>query len=92
MAKQKPQKKKQRITVSKAIVHIKATFNNTIITFSDRNGNTLCWGSGGTVGYKIVSADGDDKPPSAPHPTAQTDTVVEEPFPDPAARRGRNRE
>ena len=53
MAKQKQkQKKKKQVTVSKAVVHIKATFNNTIITFTDRNGAVLCWGSGGTVGYK----------------------------------------
>ncbi len=51
MGKQK-QKKRQRAQVSKAIVFIKSTFNNTIITFTDRDGNTLCWGSGGTVGYK----------------------------------------
>jgi len=46
------QKKRQKAAVSKAIVYIKSTFNNTIITFTDRDGNTLCWGSGGTVGYK----------------------------------------
>ncbi len=46
------QKRKQRTGVSKAIIHIKATFNNTIITVTDRDGNTLCWGSAGTVGYK----------------------------------------
>jgi small subunit ribosomal protein S11 len=46
------QRKKQKVAVSKAIVFIKSTFNNTIITFADRDGNTICWGSGGTVGYK----------------------------------------
>ncbi|HAK94802.1 MAG TPA: 30S ribosomal protein S11 [Planctomycetes bacterium] len=45
-------KKKQKLTIAKAIVHIKATFNNTIITLTDRNGNTLVCGSSGTVGYK----------------------------------------
>jgi small subunit ribosomal protein S11 len=45
-------KKKQKLTITKAVVHIKATFNNTIITLSDRNGNTLVCGSSGTVGYK----------------------------------------
>jgi small subunit ribosomal protein S11 len=45
-------KKKQKLTISKAIVHVKATFNNTIITLTDRNGNTLICGSSGTVGYK----------------------------------------
>ena len=46
------QKKRQRTSVSRAIVHIKATFNNTIVTITDREGNTLCWASAGTVGYK----------------------------------------
>jgi len=45
-------KKKIRKNVVKGIVHIRATFNNTIITFADKNGATLCYESGGTVGYK----------------------------------------
>lgn len=36
----------------KAKVYIKATFNNTLITFTDPEGNTLCWGSTGAVGFK----------------------------------------
>lgn len=36
----------------KAKVYITATFNNTIITFTDLKGKTLCWGSTGTVGFK----------------------------------------
>ncbi len=32
--------------------HIHATFNNTIVTMTDRQGNTIAWASGGTVGYK----------------------------------------
>jgi len=36
----------------KAKVYITATFNNTIITFTDLKGNTLCWGSTGTIGFK----------------------------------------
>jgi len=36
----------------KAKVHITATFNNTLITFTDLKGNTLCWGTTGTVGFK----------------------------------------
>jgi len=38
--------------VVKAIAHIKATFNNTVITITDLNGDTLCWDSSGTIGYK----------------------------------------
>ena len=33
-------------------VYIKSTFNNTIVTITDPNGNTLCWASGGTIGFK----------------------------------------
>ncbi len=45
-------KKKIRRNVAKAIAHIKATFNNTYITIADINGETLCWASAGTVGFK----------------------------------------
>ncbi|HHI78901.1 MAG TPA: 30S ribosomal protein S11 [Planctomycetes bacterium] len=45
-------KKKIRRHVSKAVAHIQATFNNTIITITDMNGETLCWSSSGTIGYK----------------------------------------
>ena len=45
-------KKKTKRSVVKAIANIKATFNNTYITISDINGETLCWASAGTVGFK----------------------------------------
>ncbi len=45
-------KKKIRKNVIKGIVHIKATFNNTMITITDVNGEALCWDSAGTVGFK----------------------------------------
>ena len=45
-------KRKVRRTVAKAIVHIKATFNNTIITITDPSGEVLCWNSAGTIGFK----------------------------------------
>ena len=45
-------KKKIRKNVIKGIVHIKATFNNTMVTITDPNGETLCWDSAGTVGFK----------------------------------------
>ena len=44
--------KKVRKNVSRGIVHIKATFNNTLITITDVNGETLCWDSAGTIGFK----------------------------------------
>jgi len=52
MAKRKPQQKKQKRVVTQGIVHILSTFNNTIITITDMQGNTLVWESGGTVGFK----------------------------------------
>ena len=45
-------KKKIRKNIIKGIVHIKATFNNTMVTITDPNGETLCWDSAGTVGFK----------------------------------------
>ncbi len=45
-------KKKIRKNVGKGIAHVKATFNNTIITLTDVGGETLCWESAGTVGFK----------------------------------------
>ena len=44
--------KKVRKNVSRGIAHIKATFNNTLITITDVNGETLCWDSAGTIGFK----------------------------------------
>jgi small subunit ribosomal protein S11 len=45
-------KGKIRKNVVKAIVHIKATFNNTQITITDTEGGAICQGSAGTVGFK----------------------------------------
>ena len=44
--------KKVRRSVAKAIVHIKATFNNTLVTVTDANGDTLVRESAGTMGFK----------------------------------------
>ncbi len=44
--------KKIRKNVAKGIAHVKATFNNTIVTITDVNGETLCWQSAGTIGFK----------------------------------------
>jgi len=45
-------KRKIRKNVVRAIVHIKATFNNTLITITDMDGNVVCSGSAGCVGFK----------------------------------------
>jgi len=48
----KAAKKKIRRNISRGIVHIKSTFNNTVISLTDSEGNALMSQSGGTVGYK----------------------------------------
>jgi len=45
-------KRKVRRNVARGVAHVKATFNNTMITITDLNGETLCWQSAGTVGFK----------------------------------------
>ncbi len=47
MAKPKTRKRKAAKQVANAVAHIKATFNNTIIMFTDEAGNALCWHSAG---------------------------------------------
>ncbi len=49
--KDKKAKKKNLKGVTSGIVHIQATFNNTIISIADRQGNVISWGSPGTVGF-----------------------------------------
>ena len=45
-------KKKERKNVSYGVAHIKSSFNNTIITISDQQGNVIAWASAGNVGFK----------------------------------------
>ncbi len=45
-------KKKERKNVLNGIAHIQSTFNNTIITITDMNGNVLAWSSAGSQGFK----------------------------------------
>jgi len=45
-------RKRVRRVSSQAIATIKATFNNTIISICDLNGDVLCWASAGTIGFK----------------------------------------
>jgi small subunit ribosomal protein S11 len=44
--------KKVRKNVVRGIAHIRASNNNTIVTITDTNGETLCWDSAGTMGFK----------------------------------------
>nr|YP_010443594.1 ribosomal protein S11 [Merotricha bacillata]UTE94481.1 ribosomal protein S11 [Merotricha bacillata] len=45
-------RKKIKKNIIVGIVHIHATFNNTIVTITDLGGNTLSWGSAGSIGFK----------------------------------------
>ena len=44
--------KKGKRNLSSGQVHVFASFNNTIVTVTDSDGNALCWGSAGSVGFK----------------------------------------
>jgi small subunit ribosomal protein S11 len=45
-------KKKEKKNILNAIAHIKATFNNTIVTITDMSGNVIVWASAGSQGFK----------------------------------------
>ena len=45
-------KKKEKKNIPNGVVHIRSTFNNTIITITDPGGNTLAWSSSGVQGFK----------------------------------------
>ena len=50
MATGRRSRKRDRRVDANGVAHIKATFNNTIVTISDTNGGTICWASGGKGG------------------------------------------
>ncbi|HDJ23558.1 MAG TPA: 30S ribosomal protein S11 [Candidatus Aminicenantes bacterium] len=45
-------KKKVKKDIGFGVAYVRSTFNNTIITITDHDGNTVCWASGGTAGFK----------------------------------------
>ena len=45
-------RKRERKNISNGVVHIKSSFNNTIITITDMRGNVIAWASAGSVGFK----------------------------------------
>jgi len=51
-AKNKKFKKRERKNVPFGLVHIQASFNNTIVTITDGQGNTLSWKSSGSLGFR----------------------------------------
>ncbi|MGB0398095.1 MAG: 30S ribosomal protein S11, partial [Candidatus Puniceispirillaceae bacterium] len=55
MAKQPTQarvRRRERKNITNGIAHVNSTFNNTMITISDVQGNTIAWSSAGTMGFK----------------------------------------
>ena len=48
----KTTRRKTRRNVTVGVAHVKATFNNTTVTITDTKGDTLCWASSGTTGFK----------------------------------------
>ncbi len=55
MAKQPSQtkvKKKEKKNISNAIAHVNSSFNNTLVTITDYQGNTIAWSSSGSMGFK----------------------------------------
>jgi len=48
----KGKKKKERRQIPVGVAHIQSTFNNTIVTITDAQGNVLAWSSAGTTGFK----------------------------------------
>jgi small subunit ribosomal protein S11 len=51
-AKKKAFKKKEKKSIPVGLVHVQATFNNTIVTFTDPLGNVLAWSSSGSLGFR----------------------------------------
>ena len=47
-----PRRRSKKVVEAEGVAHIKATFNNTLITITDKVGNTVVWGSSGKAGFK----------------------------------------
>ncbi len=45
-------RRRERKNIGEGVAHIRSTFNNTIVTFTDRKGNVVAWASAGNVGFK----------------------------------------
>ena len=52
MAERRARKRRERRIVPEGQAHIQATFNNTLVTITDPQGNVVCWASGGSSGFK----------------------------------------
>jgi len=51
-SKKKVGKKKEKRIVPSGVAHVQATFNNTVVTITDLEGNVVCWSSAGSLGFK----------------------------------------
>ena len=45
-------KRRERKNITSGIAHVNSTFNNTLVTITDAQGNTICWASSGSQGFK----------------------------------------
>ena len=52
MAKRQTRRKKERKNIEYGVAHIQSTFNNTVVTITDKAGNAITWSSAGAMGYK----------------------------------------
>jgi small subunit ribosomal protein S11 len=52
IAKTRTKKKRVRLAFNEGVAHIHSSFNNTIVSLTDKAGNVLTWSSGGKIGYK----------------------------------------
>ena len=52
VAKKVVKKRRERKNVEKGVAHIRSTFNNTIVTITDMQGNAIAWGTAGEMGFK----------------------------------------
>ncbi len=52
MARRQVRKRKEKKNIEYGVVHIQSTFNNTVITISDKAGNAISWSSAGSMGFK----------------------------------------
>jgi small subunit ribosomal protein S11 len=47
-----PRRRRERKNITSGVAHVNATFNNTVVTITDAQGNTIAWSSAGTQGFK----------------------------------------
>ncbi len=52
MAEEKRVKRRERKNITNGVAHVNSTFNNTIITIADAQGNTIAWSTAGVMGFK----------------------------------------